>query len=177
VRCARVRHPVLDRGRGRVEHHDAEGVGQRLLVPACAEPGVPAWGRGGLLLWSGQEAGRRVETRCGHEGLQTLLSNGHGAGVHSHVPLPRVAACRRNQWGRWSGQKSHYGLCRYCGFYCCSCSGCHRCRRFHHWAGETAWKTVAWPSGTQRWCRAPSGQPEARYCPCESPSVADRPEL
>jgi hypothetical protein len=23
--------------------------------------------------------------------------------------------------------------------------------------GETAWKMVAWPSGMQYWCRAPSG--------------------
>jgi hypothetical protein len=92
-----VRHPVLDRGRGRVERHGAEGVGQRLLVPACAEPGVPSWGQGGLLvqrsllLWPGQEARRRVEARCGHEGLRTLLSRGHGTRVNSHVPLPRVA--------------------------------------------------------------------------------------
>jgi hypothetical protein len=70
-----------------------------LLVPACAEPGVPSWGRGSLLvqwllllwLWPGKEAGRRVDARCGHEGLWTLLSNGHGVRVHSHVPLPRVA--------------------------------------------------------------------------------------
>jgi hypothetical protein len=82
-----------------VERHGAEGVGQRLLVPVCTEPGVPAWGQGGLLvqrllLWPGQEAGRRVEARCGHEGLRTLLSNGHGAEVHSHLPLPRVAVGR-----------------------------------------------------------------------------------
>jgi hypothetical protein len=37
---------------------------------------------------------RCVEARCGHEGLRTLLSSGHGAGVHSHVPLPRVAIGR-----------------------------------------------------------------------------------
>jgi hypothetical protein len=42
------------------------------------EPGVPSWGRGGLLvlrllrLWPGQEAERRVETCCDHEGLWTL---------------------------------------------------------------------------------------------------------
>jgi hypothetical protein len=85
-----------------VERHGAEGVGQRLLVLACAEPGVPSWGRGGLLvqrllllwLWSGQETGRHVEARCGHEGLRTLLSSEHGAGVHSHVPLPRVVVGR-----------------------------------------------------------------------------------
>jgi hypothetical protein len=97
VRHTGVRHPVLDRGRGRVERHGAEGVGQRLLVPACTESGVPSWGRGGLpvqwllLLWPRQEAGRHVEARCGHKGLRTLLSSGHGAGVHSHVPLPWVA--------------------------------------------------------------------------------------
>jgi hypothetical protein len=47
-----------------------------------------------LLLWPGQEAGRHVEARCGNEVLRTLLSNGHGTGVHSHVPLPRVAIGR-----------------------------------------------------------------------------------
>jgi hypothetical protein len=85
-----------------VEHHGAEGVGQRLLVQACAEPRVPSWGRGGLLvqrlllllLWPQQEAGRCVEARCGHKGLWTLLSSGHRAGVHSHVPLPQVAIGR-----------------------------------------------------------------------------------
>jgi hypothetical protein len=53
-----------------MERHGAEGVGQRLLIPACAESGVPSWGQGGLLvqrllllLWPGQEAGRRVEAR------------------------------------------------------------------------------------------------------------------
>jgi hypothetical protein len=84
-----------------VECHGSEGVGQRLLVPACVELGVPSWGWGDLLvqrllllLWPGQEAGRRVEAQCGHKGLRTLLSSGHGAGVHSHVPLPQVAAGR-----------------------------------------------------------------------------------
>jgi hypothetical protein len=59
---------------------------------------VPSWGRGGLLvqwllllrLWPEQEVGRRVEACYGHEGLRTLLSSGDRAGVHSHVPLPRV---------------------------------------------------------------------------------------
>jgi hypothetical protein len=82
-----------------VECHGAERVGQRLLVPAGTEPGVPSWGRGGLLvqrllllrLWPGQEAGRCVGAWCGHEGLRTLLSSGHEAGVHSHVSLPQVA--------------------------------------------------------------------------------------
>jgi hypothetical protein len=76
---------------------------QRLLIPTGTEPGVPSWARGGLLvrqllllllLWPGQGVGRRVGARSGHEGLQTLLPSGHGAGVHSHVPLPRVAVGR-----------------------------------------------------------------------------------
>jgi hypothetical protein len=47
-----VGHPILDRSRRRVERHGAEGVGQRLLVLACASPGVPAWGGsgGGLMV-------------------------------------------------------------------------------------------------------------------------------
>jgi hypothetical protein len=82
-----------------VERHGAERAGQRLLVLACTEPGVPSWGRGGLLvqrvlLLDGQEAGRRVEAWCGHEGPRTLLSSGHGAKVYSHVALPRVAVGR-----------------------------------------------------------------------------------
>jgi hypothetical protein len=82
-----------------VERHGAEGVGQRLLVLACTEPGVPSWGRGGLLvqrlqLWLRQEAGRRVMAQCGHDGLRTLLSSGHEARVHIHVPLPWVALGR-----------------------------------------------------------------------------------
>jgi hypothetical protein len=74
-----------------VERHGVEGVGQRLLVLACAGPGVPSWGQGGLLvqrlllLWLGQEVGRHVEAWCGDESLRVLLSSGHGAGVHSHV--------------------------------------------------------------------------------------------
>jgi hypothetical protein len=117
VRRVGVRHLVLDRGRGRVERHGAEGVGQRLLVSTYAEPGVPAWGRGSLLvqrllLWPGQEAGRRVEARCGHEGLRTLLSNGHGAGVHSHVPLPRVAVGRSRCVGPAVGTNGGGGLAR-----------------------------------------------------------------
>jgi hypothetical protein len=47
-----------------------------------------------LRLWPRQEAGRRVEARCGHEDLRTLLSSGHGNRVHSHVPLPRVPVGR-----------------------------------------------------------------------------------
>jgi hypothetical protein len=103
-----------------VEHLGAEGVGQRLLVPACAEPGVPSWGRGGLLvqqllllqLWPGQGAGRCVEARCGHEGLRTLLSSGYEAGVHSHVPLPRVAIGRPRCVGPAVGTSGGGGLAR-----------------------------------------------------------------
>jgi hypothetical protein len=102
-----------------VERHGAEGVGQRLLVPAYAESGVPSWGRGGLLvqrllllLWPGQEAGRRVEVRCGHEGLRALLSSGHGVGVHSHVPLPRVAVGQPRCVGPTVGTSGGGGLAR-----------------------------------------------------------------
>jgi hypothetical protein len=120
VRRAEVRHPVLDQGRGRVERHGAERVGQRLLVPACTEVGVPSWGRGGLLvqrlllllMWPGQEARRRVEARCGHEGLWTLLSSGHGAGVHSHVALSRVAVGRPRCVGPAVGTSGGGGLAR-----------------------------------------------------------------
>jgi hypothetical protein len=175
-----------------VERHGGEVVGQRLLVPAGVEPGVSSWGRGDLLvqrLWTGQEAGRRVEARCGHEGLRMLLSSRHGAGVHSHVPLPRVTvgrprcigpAVRNVGGGRWSGQKSHHGLHRhdrYCSFCCGTWAGCHWRCRCRHWAGKTAWKMTAWPLGTQRWCRASLGQLETRYCPCESSPRADHSEL
>jgi hypothetical protein len=103
-----------------VELHGAEGVGQRLLVPAGTEPGVPSWAQGGLLvqqqllllLWPGQGAGRHVEARCGHEGLRTLLSSGHGAGVHSHVPLPRVAVGRPQCVGPAIGTSGGGGLAR-----------------------------------------------------------------
>jgi hypothetical protein len=78
-----------------VERHGAEGVDQRLLVPAGVESGVPSWGRGGLLvqqllllrLWPGQEAGRRVEARCDHKGMRTLLSNRHGVGYIVMCPF------------------------------------------------------------------------------------------
>jgi hypothetical protein len=118
VRRTGVRHPVLDRGRRQVEHHGAEGVGQRLLVPANVELGVPSWARGGLLvqqlllMWPGQGAGRRVEARCGHEGLRTLLSSRHGAGVHSHVPLPRVAVGRPRCVGPAVGTSGSGGLAK-----------------------------------------------------------------
>jgi hypothetical protein len=96
-----------------VERHGAEGVGQRLLVPACTEPGVPSWGRGGLLvqrllrlwLWPRQEAGRRVKARCSHKVMWTLLSNGHKTRVHSQMPLPRVAVGRPRCVGH-AGQTS-----------------------------------------------------------------------
>jgi hypothetical protein len=98
-----------------VERHGAEGVGQRLLVPACTESGVPSWSWGALLiqrLWLEKEAGRRVKARCGHEGLQTLLSSGHGARVHSHVPLPRVAVGRPRCVGPTGGTSGAGGLAR-----------------------------------------------------------------
>jgi hypothetical protein len=101
-----------------VERHGAEGVGQRLLVPACVKPGVPSWGRGGLLvqrllmllLWPRQEFGRRIEAQCGHEGLRTLLSSGHG--VHSHVPLPQVAVGQSRCVGPAIGTSGDGGLAR-----------------------------------------------------------------
>jgi hypothetical protein len=144
---AGVRHPVLDRGRGRV----GIPVLKELAYDCLSQP-APSQGfhPGAMMGWS----------------------------------------YRRNQLGRWSGQKSHHGLhchccsyrccCRhyrYCGFCYCTCSGCHWCHHFRHWVGETAWKMVAWPQGMQQWCRAPSRQSEAWYCPCESPPVADHPKL
>jgi hypothetical protein len=63
-------------------------------------------------LWPGQEARRRVEARCGHEGLRTLLSSGHQAGVHSHVPLPRVAIGRPRCVGMTGGTNGGGGLAR-----------------------------------------------------------------
>jgi hypothetical protein len=101
-----------------VELHGAERVGQRLLVPVGVEPGVPSWARGGmlvqrlLLLRPGQWAGRHVEARCDHEGLRTLLSSGHRAGVHSHVPLPRVAVGRPRCVGPTVGTSGSGGLAR-----------------------------------------------------------------
>jgi nitrite reductase/ring-hydroxylating ferredoxin subunit len=46
-----------------------------------------------LLLWPEQEAGRRVEARCGHEGLQTLLSSGHGPGYMVMCPCHGWPRC------------------------------------------------------------------------------------
>jgi hypothetical protein len=115
VRHPEVRHPVLDRGRRRVERHGAERVGQRLLVPADTEPGVPSWARGRLLVqWLLLLLRRRPgqEARCGHEGLRTLLSSGHRAGVHSHVPLPRVAVGRPRCVGPTVGTSGGGGLAR-----------------------------------------------------------------
>jgi hypothetical protein len=65
-----------------------------------------------LRLWPGQEAGRRLEARCGHEGLRTLLSSGHGVGIHSHVPLPRVAVGRSRCVGPAGGTSGGSGLTR-----------------------------------------------------------------
>jgi hypothetical protein len=102
-----------------VERHGAERVGQRLLVLAGAEPGVPSWAWGRLLVqWlllllrPREGAGRRVEARCGHEGLRTLLSNGHRVGVHSHVLLPRVAVGRPRCIGLAVGISGGGGLAR-----------------------------------------------------------------
>jgi hypothetical protein len=102
-----------------VECHRAKRVGQRLLVPAGAEPRVPSWARGDLLvqrllllLRPRQGVGRRVEARCGHEGMRTLLSSGHRAKVHSHVPLPRVAVGRSRCVGLTVGTSGDGGLAR-----------------------------------------------------------------
>jgi hypothetical protein len=203
---AGVRHPVLDQGRRRVEHSGAERVGQRLLVPAGTESGVPSWAQGDLLIQRlllllmqpGQGGMRRVEDRCDHEGLRTLLSSGHGAGVHSHVSLPRVAVGQPWCVGSTVGTSGGGGLARRATTASTAgavlvvvataitaitvfvvilgpvATGTAVCR---HGAGETAWKTVAWPSGTQCWCRVPSGQLEVWYCPCEAPPGAYHPEL
>jgi hypothetical protein len=63
-------------------------------------------------LWPKQEAGRCVEARCGHEGLQTLLSSGHGVGVHSHVALPRVVVGQSQCIGPTVGTSGGGGLAR-----------------------------------------------------------------
>jgi hypothetical protein len=98
VRRARVCDPVLDRGRRRLRRHGPEGVGEQLLVPACAIPGCPAWRRNRcgllvqwLLLWlPGRESWGRVGARRDHVGLWALLSQRNGVGVHRDVPLPRA---------------------------------------------------------------------------------------
>jgi hypothetical protein len=59
-----------------------------------------------------QEAGRRVEARCGHKDLRTLLSSRHEAEVHSHVALPRVVVGRPRCVGRAVGTNGGGGLAR-----------------------------------------------------------------
>jgi hypothetical protein len=97
VRGVRICYPVLARGRRWLECHGAEGVHERLLVPARAIPGCPAWRRNKcgllvqwLLMLPGHESYGRVVTWRGQEGLQELLSHRYRAGVHGDVPLPRV---------------------------------------------------------------------------------------
>jgi hypothetical protein len=58
----------------------------------------------------GQDARRCVGAQCGHEGMRTLLSSGHGAGVHNHVPLPRVAVGRPRCVGPTIGTSGGGGL-------------------------------------------------------------------
>jgi hypothetical protein len=120
--------------------------------------------------------------------MRTLLSSGHGAGVHSHVPLSRVAVGRPRCVGPIVGTSGGGGLAR---------------RATTTSVAVAVLAVVAaiiitiavfvivlvliaigaavfvigrarrrGRPGTQRWCRAPSGQPEARYYPCESPPVA-----
>jgi hypothetical protein len=81
-----------------LKRHGAEGVGERLLVPACAIAGCPVWRRNRcgllvrwLLLWLPEhESWGCVGAWRGHVGLRALLSEGNGVGVHRDVPLPRV---------------------------------------------------------------------------------------
>jgi hypothetical protein len=102
VRRAGVRHLVLDRGRGgwsaMVLKKLVSDCWSQLALSQGFHPRVGAayWYSGGCCCcgWPGQEVGRCVEVRCGHEGLRMLLSSGHGAGVHSNVPLPRVVVGR-----------------------------------------------------------------------------------
>jgi hypothetical protein len=79
-----------------VERRGAKGVSQRLLIPAGVEPRVPSWARGSLLvqrlLWPRQGDGRRVEARCGHEGLWMLLSSRHGPGY--------IVMCPCHEWSK-----------------------------------------------------------------------------
>jgi hypothetical protein len=93
-----------------------------------------------------------------------LPSSGHEARVHSHVPLPRVAVGRPRCVGPAVGTSGGGGLARRATmtfatgavlavvpaaitaiavFVVILRTGCHRCRRCRHEAGET----VAWPSG------------------------------
>jgi nitrate reductase NapE component len=147
-------------------------------------------GRGGLLvqwllllwLWPGQEAGRHIEVRCGHEGLRMLLSSGHGAGVHSHVPLQWVVIGRPRCIGLAIGTSGGGGLARRAPTTSAVGTvlvvvviaittiavlvvglGPVATGAAVTAMGRARWvcKMVAWPPGTQRWCRAPLGQPEA----------------
>jgi hypothetical protein len=205
VRRAGVRHPVLDRGRRRVECHGAERVGRRLLIPASVEPGVPSWARGGLLiqrllllLWPGLGAGRRVEARCGHEGLRALLSIGHGAGVHRHVPLPWVAVGQPRCIGLAVGTSGGGGLSRRAttasaasAILAVVAAAVSAIAVFVVILGPVATGAIVAAMGRvrrrgRRWlgCRGRNvsverhwGQPEARYCQCEAPLGADHPEL
>jgi hypothetical protein len=96
VRGVGVCYLILDRGRRWLECHGAEGVSERLLVPARAIPGCPTWRRyrcGLLVQWLlllRHESRGCVVTWCGHEGLRALLSRRYRAEVHDDVPLPRV---------------------------------------------------------------------------------------
>jgi hypothetical protein len=63
-------------------------------------------------MWPGQGPRRRVDAWCGHEGLWTPLSSGHGAGVHSHVPLSRVAVGQPRCVGPAVGTNGGSGLAR-----------------------------------------------------------------
>jgi hypothetical protein len=95
VRGAGVRYLILDRGRW-LERHDAKRVRERLLVPARAILGCPAWGRnmcGLLVQWlllPGHKSWGHAVTWCGQEGLRALLPRWYQAGVHGDVPLPWV---------------------------------------------------------------------------------------
>jgi hypothetical protein len=97
VQRAGVCYPVLDRGKRWLERHGAEGVRERLLVPARAIPGCLACRRNRcgllvqwLLLLPEHESQGRVLTWCVQEGLWALLSHRYRTGVHGNVPLPRV---------------------------------------------------------------------------------------
>jgi hypothetical protein len=94
VQRAGVCYPVLDRGRRWLERHGAEGVRERLLVPARAIPGCLACRRNRcgllvqwLLLLPEHESQGRVLTWCVQEGLWALLSHRYQTGVHGNVPL------------------------------------------------------------------------------------------
>jgi hypothetical protein len=78
-----------------MEHHGAERVPERLLVPAHAIPKCPAWRRSRcdllvqwLLLRPRNESWGRVVTWRSHESLRPLLSCRYWVGVHGDVSLP-----------------------------------------------------------------------------------------